>query len=360
MSTVSRYVFRLGLRLAVLSASALFLISAPLYYVFSNDVGVSLLFGISIGLISFIAVYFCSYYLMFSRLSGIQKVVAATPRTSISFSDSKSSGSNDELDRILELSKESKKLVRDHFRNMDETDHYRKEFIGDISHELKTPIFSVQGYLETLSQGALDDPKVNKLFLTKAMNNVDRLISLTNDLMEITKIETGELKPELQIIALNNIINDVIDSLNYKAEQAQITIRFQPKEVNSFAFADRNQIRQVLINLVENAIKYNKPEGRIYIGTTIEKSDPEHVLVSVKDTGIGIEPENLKRVTERFYRVDKSRSRDQGGTGLGLAIVKHILESHNSQLQIKSKPGSGSQFSFKLKLADHYSDHISA
>ena len=225
---------------------------------------------------------------------------------------------------------------------------------------MKTPIFSVQGYLETLLNGALEDPEVNQLFLAKAMKNVNRLIFLTNDLMEISRLETGELKPEFSVIPLNNIIHDAIDSLQYKADQRGIKICFENKETNAFALADRNQIRQVLVNLIENAIKYNKPDGKVYISTRLEENDRSKIVVSVRDTGIGIEPDDVKRVTERFYRVDKSRSREQGGTGLGLSIVKHILESHGAQLVIESSPGSGSLFRFTLKSADYYSDLISA
>lgn len=352
--------FRLGLRLAIIPAAVIFLLSAIGSYYLTNNTWLSLFWGLIISLVSFALIYINSFLLLNKRITDLRRLAASAPRKAEIHNDHDISYSSDEMDQLLELSKKSRQKVHEDFRRMDETDNYRKEFIGDISHELKTPIFSVQGYLETLKNGALEDPEVNQLFLSKAIKNVNRLIYLTNDLMEISKLETGELKPELQIIALNNIINDVIDTLQYKAEQVQVSITFSHRETNSFAVADRNQIRQVLINLVENAIKYNKPGGRVYISTFIEKDDPRHVTVSVKDTGIGIEPENHTRVTERFYRVDKSRSREQGGTGLGLSIVKHILESHDSYLNIKSKPGSGSLFSFKLKIADHYSHHVSA
>ncbi len=290
----------------------------------------------------------------------IRAIIQRTPSRFANATRPPDKNASDEIQEVMIDAEWSRSTITREFQKMDETENYRKEFIGDISHELKTPIFSVQGYLETLLDGALDDPEVNQLFLTKAMKNVNRLIFLTNDLMEISRLESGELKPELSVIPLNNLIHDAIDSLQYKADQRNVKLFFEEKETNAFALADRNQIRQVLVNLIENSIKYNKPDGKVYIRTRFDEHDNSKIMVSVRDTGIGIDPDDVKRVTERFFRVDKSRSREEGGTGLGLSIVKHILESHGEQLAIESKPGSGSIFRFSLKSADHHSDLISA
>lgn len=261
----------------------------------------------------------------------------------------------DELDYLLLQSAKTSLMVEKEIQRLNRIENYRKEFIGDISHELKTPIFAVQGFIETLLNGALEDPKVNREFLKKAMRNVQRLTYLTKDLMEISKLETGELKSVIQTIPLNSIVHEMFESLQHKARQENISIVFEEELKNVFVKADRNQIRQVLINLVENAIKYNKANGQVVIRLEKDHSDKKKIRLSVRDTGVGIDAEDLPRITERFYRVDKSRSREKGGTGLGLAIVKHIIEAHNEKLEINSIPNEGTVFSFTLKNADRIS-----
>lgn len=259
----------------------------------------------------------------------------------------------DELDSLILQSAKTSRTVAFEIQRLTKIENYRKEFIGDISHELKTPIFAVQGFIETLLNGALYDEKVNMEFLKKAMRNVNRLIYLTNDLMEISKLETGELTPVMQPVNLNVIIQEVIESLQYKiGKNENVSIEFNEQYKNLYVLADRNQIRQVLINLIENGLKYNKPGGKVIIRIKKGGQASNKIHVDVADTGIGIDPDILSRVTERFFRADKSRSREKGGTGLGLAIVKHIIESHNEQLTIKSTPGEGSLFSFTLQSAD--------
>lgn len=261
----------------------------------------------------------------------------------------------DELDYLLLQSAKTSLMVEKEIQRLNRMENYRKEFIGDISHELKTPIFAVQGFLETLLNGALEDPKVNRDFLNKAMRNVQRLTFLTKDLMEISKLETGELKSMMQNIYINPIIHEVIESLQYKARAENISISFKEDEKNLIAKADKHQIRQVIINLVENAIKYNKPNGQVIIELGRDTKQQNKVRITVRDTGIGIDEADLSRVTERFFRVDKSRSRERGGTGLGLAIVKHIIEAHNEKLELESTPNVGTSFSFTLKRAEYIS-----
>ncbi len=348
-----RFFFRLDLKLSLVPAvtSGLLLFISHLF----TDIPLlySALTALTCSLLVLMITWLYARNVLRRRLNDLEKIIFDSSKNKLTIPTPDTQVA-DELDWLIHEAKQTKKAIQDEFERMDRTENYRKEFIGDISHELKTPIFTIQGYLETLLDGALEDRKVNRQFLTKAMKNTERLINLTKDLMEISKLETGELKPVMQLIPLNTVINDVIETLQYKAEQSDIQIHFQQDRSNIFVKADRNQIRQILVNLVENAIKYNKPGGHIYIHTGRDKNKPDKIIVSIKDTGIGIEKNNIKRVTERFFRVDKSRSREQGGTGLGLAIVKHILESHNEELMIKSSPGEGSCFTFRLKSADHH------
>lgn len=257
----------------------------------------------------------------------------------------------DELDNILNRLNDTSDTIEREIQRLKRMENYRKDFIGDLSHELKTPIFAIQGFIETLLNGALEDPEVNREFLQKAMRNVNRLIALTNDLMEIAKLETGELKVNPVVMPLRIMITEIVETLYYKAQREQISIEVQDFDHNLAVFADRNQIRQVMLNLVENALKYNHSGGSVVIGVRPTPQAAKKITVFVQDSGIGIEAKHLPRVTERFYRIDKSRSRDKGGTGLGLAIVKHIIEAHHEQLTVESTPNVGSTFSFTLQNA---------
>ncbi len=224
---------------------------------------------------------------------------------------------------------------------------FRKEFLSNISHEFKTPLFAIQGYVETLQDGMLqDDPDLALSFLNKASRNLDRLSYLIHDLDEIAKLESGEVLIEKGKFDLNVLIKEIIDDLSYKANESNIKIVFSNKNNTPlFVVADRKKIQQVLINLIDNSIKYGKQGGL----TTI-KTHPliDQILIEITDNGQGIEEKNLPRVFERFFRTDKSRSRDIGGSGLGLAIVKHIIEAHNQNVHVRSTEGLGTTFSFTL------------
>ncbi|MFO7847614.1 MAG: ATP-binding protein [Balneolaceae bacterium] len=258
----------------------------------------------------------------------------------------------DELDLLVKRLILASKTVEKEILRLNKIENYRKEFIGDISHELKTPIFAIQGFLETLLNGAMDDPEVNEVFLQKAMKNVSRLTYLTKDLMEISKLETGELKSNFQDIYLRDLVLDVVENLQYKSQKENVSIRVADFDKNLQVKADRNQIKQVLINLIENAIKYNVQGGFVEIGVKNHEKDKDRIVLYTKDTGIGIDPKDIPRVTERFFRVDKSRSREKGGTGLGLSIVKHIIEAHGETLHIESD-NNGTTFSFTLTRVNH-------
>jgi two-component system phosphate regulon sensor histidine kinase PhoR len=254
----------------------------------------------------------------------------------------------DELDSLLMQGMRASETMEREIARLNRIENYRKEFIGDMSHELKTPIFAIQGFVETLLNGAMNDPKVNKQFLSRTMKNVDRLIVLIQDLMEISKLETGEMRANMEDFYLKECLLDVVDELQVRAQKEGVEIDVQDFDKHLKVVADRGQMRQVFVNLMENGIKYNKPGGRVDVGLKPFPKRSEKILLYVKDTGIGIDQEDLNRVTERFYRVDKSRSRDKGGTGLGLSIVKHIVMAHGENLYLESEPGQGSTFSVTL------------
>ncbi len=221
----------------------------------------------------------------------------------------------------------------------------RSQFLANVSHELRTPIFSIQGYLETLLNGAMDDPKVNKHFLQKANQNTVNLSNLLNDLIDISMIESGEMRMSYRYFDINIFIQSIISDFIPIAEEKNIKLIFNPAKEGLQVFGDKDKLRQVFVNLLQNAIKYTD-DGNIEV---LLEEDKKFVNITVKDTGIGIPEDDLNRVFERFYRVDKARSRAVGGTGLGLAIVKHIIEAHNSKIIVQSRLGEGSTFSFKLK-----------
>jgi two-component system phosphate regulon sensor histidine kinase PhoR len=306
------------------------------------------LIGGLLALISCIIIYIVIYSFQFSRLETLNKINRNIARKRFQDYEELETNGHDELDYLIKQSIRASKTVEREIQRLNRIENYRKEFIGDISHELKTPIFAIQGFIETLLNGAIDDEEVNRKFLEKAQRNVNRLIVLTKDLMEISKLETGELKSEVQDINLGQVITEVVENLQFKAQKEVVSLKTKNIPDRMLVTADRNQIKQVLINLIENAIKYNYKGGLVTVGVREYSDEKNRVLVYVKDTGIGINQQYIERVTERFFRVDKSRSREKGGTGLGLAIVKHIMEAHGEEFFIESKPKVGSTFSFTL------------
>ena len=238
----------------------------------------------------------------------------------------------------------------DEITNLRETDTFRKEFIGNLAHELKTPIFNIQGFILTLLEGGMEDPEINRKFLLKAAKNVDRMSGLLEDLDVITKMEAGNLDIELVPFDLLDILRETIESLEPKAKRNNIELRITKGMDGSkvMVLGDAAKLVQVLTNLIVNSINYGNEGGQ----TVVRYYDAEDsILVEVADTGIGIREEHLPRVFERFYRVDKSRSRHAGGSGLGLAICKHIIETHGQTINVRSTYGEGSTFSFTLEKA---------
>lgn len=231
-----------------------------------------------------------------------------------------------------------------------ELESYRKNYVGNISHELKTPIFSIQGYIHTLLEGGLYDERINKSFLEKAAKNVERMITIVNDLEVITRMESGEVSLEIQNFELRELILEVFSDLELQAKSKRIKLNFKEgSKQTSNIVADRENIRQVLLNLCTNAIKYGNEGGYVKVG--FYDIDNDDLLIEVSDNGIGIEEKHLKHLFDRFYRVDKSRSRQIGGTGLGLAIVKHIVEAHGQTINIRSTPQLGTTIGFTMRKA---------
>ena len=229
-------------------------------------------------------------------------------------------------------------------------EQYRKEFIGNVSHELKTPLFTVQGYISTLIEGAFKDEKLLQKYLDRADKGVERLTYILNDLDMITKLETGDLILTKETFDIVKLINHVFDQLEIKASKKDITLMFDREYTEPIMVkGDKQRLQQVVSNLIVNSIKYGNTQGTTEI--SIENLIKNKVIIRVTDNGEGIEQEHLPRLFERFYRVDKSGSRKEGGSGLGLAIVKHIIEAHSEQIYIESQLGVGSEFSFTLEKA---------
>ncbi len=251
-----------------------------------------------------------------------------------------------ELQRISELTNQIVGNLKKDIAKLEKLERVRSEFLANVSHELRTPIFSIQGFIETLIDGAVDDPAVNRDFLQKAYEHSDRLNNLLNDLIEISRIESGEMRMSFRYFNISEFLKNVVDEMSAKAEKKSLRIITCLDPVEVLVLGDKERVRQVLYNLIDNSIKYTSEGGEIYVGFV---ELPEWVKVFVRDNGSGISEEHVPRIFERFYRVDKDRSRSIGGTGLGLAIVKHIIEAHNSKIEVNSEPGKGSEFSFCLK-----------
>ena len=243
---------------------------------------------------------------------------------------------------ILKLAKRnSSELVK-----LKSEEKFRREFIGNLAHELKTPIFSIQGYILTLLEGGLEDPSINKRFLKRALKGAERMNKIIIDLDMISRFESDRINMEIENNNIVEICQDIFESLELKAKENKITLRFAENYSNEILVScDKDKIGQVMQNLIINAIKYSDPDTELVVRfTDVERN----ILIEIEDNGPGIDEKHISRLFERFYRVDKSRARNEGGTGLGLSIVKHIIEAHGHTVQVRSKEGEGSNFFFTL------------
>jgi two-component system phosphate regulon sensor histidine kinase PhoR len=255
-----------------------------------------------------------------------------------------------DIDALSKSVQEYVQGKRIEIKNLTERDSFRKDFLGNVAHELKTPLFTVQGYILTLIEGAVNDKLIRDKYLGRASKGVERLVAIVKDLDMIAKLETEGLKMNIEVFNIIDLIQNVFDLLEMRSKKRNITLQFDKiYEFPVFVKADKERIEQVLINLIVNSVKYGKINGITTLG--IESYTENKFIIKVVDNGEGIKQEHISRLFERFYRVDQSRSREQGGSGLGLSIVKHIIEAHNETILLKSTFTEGSEFSFTLKKA---------
>ncbi len=309
------------------------------------------LVSVAVVLLVFIVVYIVVQYLLnafiFEKINPIYKTIH-----NITIPESQLRKEIEEKDLINEVNREVLLWADTKSKEIDklkELENYRKEFLGNVSHELKTPIFNIQGYVLTLLDGGLEDPSINRKYLERTEKSINRLITIVADLESISKLESKVLKLDLERFNILLLVEEVFDAQEVRAKERGIKLAYDKKyEKPIWVIADRKRISQALTNLIVNSINYGKVGGQ----TTVSLADMfENIMVEVNDDGIGIDKKDLPRIFERFYRVDKSRSREQGGTGLGLAIVKHIVEAHNQRINVRSSLNEGTSFVFTLKKA---------
>ena len=302
--------------------------------------------GISSFAISFFLVLYAIELLVFREVNKMYKTIHKLKirdfnisRKSIIKNNNPFKKLNDEI--FVYVAKKQKEI--DELKRLEQ---FRREFLADVSHELKTPIFAAQGFIHTLIDGAVDDEQVRDKFLSKAAKSLDGLDALVKDLVALSQLETGEVKMSFERVDLAHVTQEVFEQLEKIAHVKGTSLKIRVDRPGPvWVKADPQRITQVMTNLVENGVKYGNENGRVLVSL---EEDKKHVLVSVRDDGPGIPPEHLSRIFERFYRVEKSRSKDRGGTGLGLAIVKHILNAHKAKITVMSKMEKGTTFRFKL------------
>jgi two-component system phosphate regulon sensor histidine kinase PhoR len=294
------------------------------------------------GVIAYIVFYFLLKNFIYNRLSLIYR--------SIQLKSDLSSGQKVSIDEVIEKAESDVKSWKEdrttEISKLKEQEQFRREFLGNLAHELKTPVFSIQGYISTLLDGALEDENFNRSFLERANKATDRMVHILDDLDQIAKLEVEDLKPELRSFDITELIKEILETLELKAKQKNMELILKKDYGPVHVLADRPKIGQVLTNLINNSIAYGKDKGKTEISLMIFEN---LVTIEVIDNGIGIDPKHFPRLFERFYRVEKSRNRNEGGSGLGLAIVKNILNSHGQTINVRSTVNVGSTFSFSLE-----------
>ncbi|WP_296701766.1 ATP-binding protein [Algoriphagus sp.] len=343
MLTNSRGIaFILALAISVMVAAFLSLLES------TNSTILLVAGGISFS-VTFLLTNITLEFLVFREIGNVYTLLEKIQKKDFSeISDKTSKSSISPLRRINKVINSYALTKQKEIEALQKNAEFRREFIADISHELKTPIFATQGYILTLLDGAIDDKQVRMKFLKRAAKSLDSLDVLVQDLLTLNQMESGVIKFTFTQFDLKDLITEVIDQLEHKASKRDVEIVFEYEEGKSYVTsADRQKIYRVCQNLIFNAVKYNNNKGEVKVDLKTSKNS---IQVDIKDDGQGIPPEDLKRIFERFYRVEKSRNKKEGGTGLGLAIVKHILEGHKSKISVSSTVGKGSIFSFSLPL----------
>jgi two-component system phosphate regulon sensor histidine kinase PhoR len=338
---IRRLAFYIALIITALSLIFIYIMSIAGSFLYVTIVLTGVFFAVQYS----VAVYILRKYIN-DKIEPIYKVIRDKP-----VSGTTNSAGNQNGDIIANVRKEVEEWAKNQAQEitrLKDLERYRKEFVGNVSHELKTPIFNIQGYILTLLEGGLDDPKINKLYLKRTEKSIDRMISIVEDLESITKLESGELKLRIENFDLVKLIDDVFEMEMMMSNERKIQLLLDRPAKAVMVRADKKRIMEVMTNLVANAIKYGKKNGFVKISFYDLK---DTVMVEVMDNGIGVEKNDLHRIFERFYRADKSRSREQGGTGLGLSIVKHIIEAHKQTINVKSVVDEGTTFTFTLEKA---------
>jgi two-component system phosphate regulon sensor histidine kinase PhoR len=312
----------------------------------SFDLSIVLLSFFITFILSFFVIYFLFNNIIFEKINKLYLLVKSQQPKEIPSTEFRL----EEVDAMEQLEEEIKKLALERHKEAEQNrnlDSYRKEFLGNVSHELKTPIFNIQGYISTLIDGGINDPSINVEYLKRADKSVDRMIRIIDDLETISQLEVGTLELEIETYDIAQQVRDIFEALELQSSKKSIKLLMAKKyEKPILVKADKFRIRQVLVNLITNSIKYGKEKGKTIVSINLFN---EQVIIDIKDNGIGIETQHLSRLFERFYRIDKGRSREQGGTGLGLAIVKHIIEAHGETIDVASTIGTGTTMSFTLK-----------
>jgi two-component system phosphate regulon sensor histidine kinase PhoR len=336
------YKFAVKSALFITSFSAAFL-AGMMYFFMQLNWGVVGLFSVALFIFSFFVLQYRVEHFIYRRVKKIYDDVSLLG--SSSFRNKSITTDMATLTREVEKFARDKKIEIETLKIREE---YRREFLGNVSHELKTPLFTVQGYILTLLDGAVNDKVLRKKYLQRAEKGVERLIYIVQDLDMITKLEVGDLNLNYTKFNIIEVVQNVFDLLEMKADKKGIMLMFDMKYIKPImVYADREKIQQVLTNLVVNSIKYGKENGTTEV--SVEDLVNNKIIVRVKDNGEGIETKHIPRLFERFYRVDKSGARTEGGSGLGLAIVKHIIEGHDEKMYVESQFAIGSEFSFTLE-----------
>lgn len=335
--------------LVFINAAAVAITVAAVNYYFKHSwYDMSVTFGITL-IISFVTFYILLEKYIYSKIKIIYKLIH---NLKLGRDLRDALGEHVSADPINDVETEVKEWARQKKSEIDDLrkqEKFRRDFLSNISHEFKTPLFAIQGYIDAIMEDEFEDTDMAKQFLEKASKNVDRLSYLIKDLDEISKLETGEMPINYSKFKINDLIKEVFESLELKAKDHHIKLVFKQKYDEAIMVnADREKIRQVLVNLIDNSFKYGKEDGNTAV-SVFELHD--QVLIEVTDDGIGIEEKYLPRLFERFFRTDTSRSRQIGGSGLGLAIVKHIIEAHQQTINVRSTDGLGSTFGFTLQKA---------
>ena len=334
-------------QIAAINAFTIALIGSVANLIFFTNWWVPLITFVTLFIIAYALTYFFIQRFIYRKIKLIYKFISqtkATKREEFYYKSVLPQKSIEEVSEDVESWAEQRKQEIEVLRR---NEAYRKEFLQNISHEFKTPVFAIQGYLDTLLNGALDNHEVNRKFLENASRNTDRLVNLISDLDEISSLESGQQPFNKTEFVIQDLIREVFESLSIKAANKGTKCLIKKGcEAPIMVHADKEKTRQVLINLVDNAIKYGKQNG--FIEASVYNTDGKNILVEISDDGIGIAEEHLPRIFERFYRTDYGRSRNIGGTGLGLAICKHIVEADGHNIHVRSKPDIGTTFGFTL------------